>query len=156
MISVGLLIPRKGHELVIEAVSLLPGVQLLICGVGPMRAKLELRAQRLGIGDRVRFLGQVAHEDLNRYYSCADILVLASSREGWPNVLLEAMACGTPVVATAAGAVPDFIRHPHAGLVVRERTVPAIVAAIRSLLENPPTRRQVREYAAQFSWEDTT
>jgi teichuronic acid biosynthesis glycosyltransferase TuaC len=155
IISVGLLIPRKGHELVIEALSLLPEVQLLICGEGPMRAELERRAQRLFVSDRVRFLGMIKHEDLNRYYSAADVLVLASYREGWPNVVLEAMACGTPVVATAVGAVPDFVDHPHAGRIVRERTVPAIAAAIRAVLASPPSRHEVRTYASQFSWDRT-
>ena len=155
IISVGLLIPRKGHELVIEALSLLPEAQLLICGEGPMRAELERRAQRVSRGDRVRFLGRIKHEDLNRYYSAADVLVLASYREGWPNVVLEAMACGTPVVATAVGAVPDFVDHPHAGRVVRERTVPAIAAAIRAVLASPPSRHEVRTYASQFSWDHT-
>jgi glycosyltransferase involved in cell wall biosynthesis len=155
ILSVGLLIPRKGHELVIDALSLLPDVQLLICGEGPMRAELERRARRLLVSDRVRFLGRIKHEDLNRYYSAADVLVLASYREGWPNVLLEAMACGTPVVATAVGAVPDFVNHPHAGLVVRERTVPAIAAAIRAILGSPPSRHEVRTYASQFSWDPT-
>jgi glycosyltransferase involved in cell wall biosynthesis len=139
--------------LVIEAISLLPGAQLLICGEGPMQAELERKAQACRVFDRVRFLGRIKHEDLNRYYSAADVLVLASFREGWPNVLLEAMACGTPVVATAVGAVPDFVDHPHAERVVRERTVPAIAAAIRAVLASPPSRHEVRAYASQFSWD---
>ena len=108
------------------------------------------------VADRVSFLGRIEHEDLNRYYSAADVLVLASFREGWPNVLLEAMACGTPVVATAVGAVPDFVDHPHAGRVVRERSVLAIAAAVKEIIANPPTRGKVRGYAEQFSWENTT
>jgi glycosyltransferase involved in cell wall biosynthesis len=156
LISVGLLIPRKGHELVIEALTRLPSAQLLICGEGPMRSELEQRARTLGVADRVRFLGRVGHEELRRYYSAADILVLASYREGWPNVLLEAMACGTPVVANAVGAVPDFVNHPHAGRIVHERTPAAIAAAIRTLLDDPPSRRDVRSYASQFSWDETT
>ena len=108
------------------------------------------------MADRVRFLGRIKHEDLNRYYSAADVLVLASSREGWPNVLLEAMACGTPVVATGVGGVTEFVDHPDAGCIVHERTVSAISAAIRTLVDYPLSRQKVREYATRFSWEDTT
>ena len=156
LISVGHLIPRKGHELIIEAISLLPGVQLMICGEGPMRSELQRTAQRCGVADRVRFLGRIEHEDLNRYYSAADVLVLASYREGWPNVLLEAMACGTPVVATNVGAVPEFVDHPNAGRIAKERTAPAIAEAVSALLAHPPCRRDVREYASRFSWTNTT
>jgi glycosyltransferase involved in cell wall biosynthesis len=156
LISVGHLIPRKGHELVIEALSHLPGGQLLVCGEGPLRSKLERKARQCRVADRVNFLGQIDHDELNRFYSAADVLVLASSGEGWPNVVLEAMACGTPVVATAVGAVPDFVDHPHAGRVVHERTVSAIAGAINDLLKKAPSRRHVREYASQFSWSDTT
>ena len=155
IISVGHLIPRKGHELVIEALALLPEAQLLVCGEGPLKSDLERKAQGCRVAHRVRFLGRIGHEDLNRFYSAADVLVLASSREGWPNVLLEAMACGTPVVATSVGAVPDFVNHPHAGCVVRERTVPAIAAAIRAMLAAPPSRHEVRNHADQFSWDWT-
>ena len=156
LISVGLLIPRKGHELVIQALARLPDAQLLICGEGPMRDQLERHAERLSVSDRVRFLGPVAHEELSRYYGAADVLVLASCREGWPNVLLEAMACGTPVVATAVGAVPEFINHPHAGRIIHERTAPAIAEAVRVLLENSPSRQDVRKYASRFDWTETT
>ena len=156
LISVGLLIPRKGHELIIEALSRLPDAQLLICGEGPMRNQLERYAERWGVSGRVKFLGQITHGELSRYYSAADVLVLASLREGWPNVLLEAMACGTPVVANAVGAVPEFVGHPHAGRILRERTGPAIAEAVRAILDNPPSRQDVRKYASQFSWTETS
>jgi glycosyltransferase involved in cell wall biosynthesis len=156
LISVGHLIPLKGHELVIEAVSRLPGAQLLICGEGPMKAELQQKAYMCGAADRVHFLGRIKHEELNRYYSAADVLVLASCQEGCPNVVLEAMACGTPIIATAVGAVPDFVNHPHAGLIVQKRTATDIASAIRALLQEPPSRKQVREYAVQFNWDETT
>ncbi len=63
----------------------------------------------------MRFLGAIAHADIQRVYVAADVLILASSREGWPNVLLEAMACGTPVVATNAWGNPEVVSAPEAG-----------------------------------------
>lgn len=156
LLSVGLLIPRKGHELVIEALTHLPATRLLICGEGPMKAELERKAKQLGVSDRICFLGRIAHDDLSRYYSAADVLILASFREGWPNVLLEAMACGTPVVATAVGAVPDFVDHPDAGRVVYDRTASSIASAVSEVLDNPPLRSRVRQYATNYDWNDTT
>jgi glycosyltransferase involved in cell wall biosynthesis len=156
LISVGNLVALKGHELIIEAISLLPGTELLICGEGPMKKELRQRAWRCGVADRVRILGLIKHEELHRYYSAADVLVLASVREGWPNVVLEAMACGTPVAATAVGAVPDFVDHPHAGRVIYDRSAAAIASAVQALLRNPPSRDHVRKYASQFSWDVTT
>src|SRR6266851_5525534 len=91
LLSVGHLIERKGHHLVIAALAQLPGAKLLIAGDGPERAALELLAARQGVVERVRFLGHMAHDELAAIYSAADLLVLASSREGWANVLLEAM-----------------------------------------------------------------
>ena len=83
-------------------------------------------------------------------------MVLASEREGWPNVLLEAMACGTPVVGSAVGGVPEVIAAPAAGLLFHERTPEAIADSIRRLLANPPDRSDTRAYAEKFGWQPTS
>ncbi|MBB5519190.1 glycosyltransferase [Amphiplicatus metriothermophilus] len=155
LLSVGHLIKRKGHDRVIAALAALPDATLLIAGEGPERARLERRARRLGVDGRARFLGAVPHEDLPALYSAADALVLASSREGWPNVLLEAMACGAPAVATAAGGTPEVVRAPEAGRLAAARTAEAVAQAVRSLLDDPPSRDATRAYAERHSWDDT-
>lgn len=156
LVSVGALIPRKGHDLVLQALSDLPNVTLLIAGEGPERANLERLASQLGLADRVRFLGQVAHEALASLYNAADISVLASSSEGWANVLLEAMACGTPVVATNVSGTPEVVRAPEAGALIENRTSAGIATAVRRLFSVLPERAATRAYAERFSWEDTT
>lgn len=155
LLSVGSLIPRKGHELIIAALSELPDMSLMIAGSGPMRAELERAAQEKGVASRVRFLGEIAHDALTDAYRAADIFVLASSREGWANVLLEAMACGTPVVATNVNGTPEVITDPRLGALVEERSPAALATAIRALRAQAPDRQAVRTYAEQFSWDDT-
>ena len=152
LLSVGSLIPRKAHGLIIEALADLPDVSLLIAGGGPMRAELENLAMEKGVAARVRFLDEIAHDAVAEAYRAADIFVLASSREGWANVLLEAMACGTPVVASAVNGTPEVVRDPRAGLLLPERTVQAIATAVKKLRAAAPDRRDVRAYAEQFSW----
>jgi glycosyltransferase involved in cell wall biosynthesis len=89
-----------------------------------------------------------------RYYNAADVLVLASVSEGMPNVVLEAVACGTPVVATATGGATEIIPRPEAGELVHERQVSALVDACTRLCERAPDRAATRRYAETFGWDD--
>ncbi len=156
LLSVGNLIELKGHHLVIQALQAFPGARLMVVGAGPMRAELEALAASLGLQDRVTFTGRQPNDQLKTYYSAANALVLASSREGWANVLLEAMACGTPVVATRVNGTPEVVASPDAGRLADARDVPHLVQALKSLLADYPARERVRQYAEGFSWEETT
>ncbi|MGC2518204.1 MAG: glycosyltransferase family 4 protein [Burkholderiales bacterium] len=156
LLSVGHLIPRKAHDLVIQALRWLPEMDLIVIGDGPERGTLGALARKSGVGDRVRFAGALAQEELRNYYGAADALVLASSREGWANVLLESMACGTPVVASRIGGTPEVVSAPEAGVLMAERTPEAVAEAVQRLFARYPDRGATRRYAEKFSWEETT
>lgn len=155
LLSVGNLVPLKGHDLVIKALQSLPGSQLVIVGTGPEEQKLRRLARALGLTERVRFHGGAAHEDMCEIYNAADALVLASASEGWPNVLLEAMACGTPVISTDVSGAREAVSAPAAGLICSERTAEAIVAAVNSLFSERRSRDETRRHAEHFDWDDT-
>ena len=156
LLSVGGLIPRKGHHLTIAAMTGLPEFSLLIAGEGPEQARLAADIARLGLAGRVRLLGPVPHEALPACYGAADAMVLASAREGWANVLLESMACGTPVIASNIPGNPEVVQSRAAGLIVRENTPQGIAAAVRALFADPPARAATRAYAERFGWEETS
>ncbi len=156
LLSVGHLIPRKGHDLAIRALSLLPGWRLMIVGEGPERGRLETVARELGLADRVRFEGAQPHSSLPRFYAAADLLILASSREGWANVLLEAMACGTPVVASNIPGSPEVVRSAAAGRVVDRNTPERFASSVQEIYAGNPDRRATRAYAEDFSWDATS
>jgi teichuronic acid biosynthesis glycosyltransferase TuaC len=156
LISVGQLIERKAHELVIAAMPMLPQHALLIVGEGPERWSLEAQIARLGLAGRVRLVGVVPHERLREYYVAADALVLASSREGWPNVLLEAMACGTPAIASNIWGNPEVVAAPEAGRLMAERSAAGVAEAVRQLFSCLPDRAATRRYAEWHSWDDTS
>lgn len=156
ILSVGHLIERKGHHLVIEAMQYLPNVKLLIAGQGVQLNNLKKLANEKGVADRVKFLGAVPHDQLKNYYGAVDMLVLASSREGWANVLLEAMACGTPVVATSIWGTPEVVAVPEAGILVDQRRAKDLADGINRLYVELPNRHKTRQYAEKFSWDETT
>lgn len=154
LLSVGNLVPSKGHDITLRALALLASTHLVIAGEGPELSSLQKLAADLGIAHRVHFLGNLPQSKLPEFYSAADVMVLASSREGWANVLLEAMACGTPVVATAVGGTPEVITAPAAGLLMRDRSPQALADAVSKLLAAPPSRESTRQHAAQYGWEE--
>ena len=156
LLSVGNLVPLKGHELTISALRLLSDVRLFIAGAGPERRNLENLAKRLDVAERVTFLGSLPQTSLKNYYGAADALVLASSREGWANVLLESMACGTPVIASNVWGTPEVVASSEAGMLMKERTPEAIANAVCALRTSYPDREATRRYAERFSWDSTS
>jgi teichuronic acid biosynthesis glycosyltransferase TuaC len=156
LVTVGHLVPVKAQELIIGALPLLPGVRLVIAGEGPNRSMLEQLTRSLKLEDRVQFLGAVSQQELRNQYGAADAMVLASSREGWANVLLESMACGTPVVASRVYGTPEVVAAPEAGVLLAERTVEGVAEGVNRLRANYPDRADTRRYAERFSWDDTT
>lgn len=156
LLSVGNLVENKGHSIAIELLTQLPDFRLVIVGAGPERKALESLSARCGVSQRLLFAGRVAQERLFTYYSAADILILASSREGWPNVLLESMACGTPAVATDVGGIPEVVTTTDAGRMTADRSVAGFLEIVTDLWNSYPERAAVRRYAEMFGWDATT
>ena len=154
--SVGWLIERKGHHHAICALAALPDTDLLIVGEGPERRALQQLAAKRGVSDRVRFLGGLHQYRLPEIYNAIDALVLASSREGWANVLLEAMACGTPVVASAVWGTPEVVSAPPAGVLMKTLDAEGVAEGVRDLFGKYPDRAATRRYAEGFTWDRTT
>ncbi|HEX7181194.1 MAG TPA: glycosyltransferase [Thermoanaerobaculia bacterium] len=160
LVSVGTLSPRKGFHLVIEALASLagrfPGIRYAIVGgagaEGFMEQELRELAERLGVADRVIFAGPQARRDLALWYSAADLSVLASGHEGCPNVVLESLACGTPVAATPVGNIPEILDSPEVGLLIG-RIVPSLVSGIAGALSHPWDRERVRARIAPRTWQ---
>ena len=159
LLSVGNLVELKGHDIAIGALARLlpqyPQARLVIVGQGPEKAQLLAHARQLGVAEQVTLAGAQPNAELLHWYSAADVFLLASSREGWANVLLEAMACGTPVVATDICGTPEVVRPASGGRLVA-RNAAAFSAAIESLVQVMSDRAAVRRYAEGFSWQATT
>jgi glycosyltransferase involved in cell wall biosynthesis len=156
LLAVGNLVALKRHALIVEALVHLRGIDLVIVGDGPELRCLEALVCERGLADRVRLLGRIPQKDLPGLYGAADILVHPSLREGWPNVLLESMACGTPVVATNFDSVGEIIGAPAAGRIVAKATPTGLAGGIGELLAAPPNREATRRYAEGFDWRATT
>ena len=156
VVSLGALIPRKGHDIVIKAMETLPDTTLLIAGEGTERARLTALIHAGALAGRVRLLGSIPHAELPALLGAADVMALASESEGLANAWVEAMACGTPVVAPDVDGAREAVDPPSAGRLVQERTPQAIAQAIRDILAAPPSPEAVRASAERFAWEKNT
>lgn len=159
VLAVGRLSREKGHADLLEAVALLrlsplPPFRVVILGEGPERPALLKQCAARNLQDLVVFAGH--HPDAAPFYAAADVLALPSHAEGSPNVVLEAMAAGVPVVATAVGGVPEIVKHGVNGWTVPPRQPEAMAAALARLLQEDELRRRLsaagrRHAASSFS-----
>lgn len=153
ILCVGALIPRKRQELLIEALPQLPAATLMLAGQGPSESDYHALASRIGVADRVRFMGSVAHDELPALFAAADVMALVSDSEGLANAWVEALACGTPIVASKVGGAGELVQSADAGRLV-ERELNDVVAAIKDLLANPIPQDRVANQVAHFSWDE--
>jgi glycogen(starch) synthase len=159
VLFVGRLAPQKGVRALVEAAALIEnqGARVLLVGDGPERKALERKARRIGVGDRVRFLGFFAHDRLPAAMAHADLLVLPSVYEELGTVLLEAMWSGLPIVASRTGGIPDVIEDGVNGLLVEPGDPEALARAIDRLLAERDLARRLSEGAQQrgkdYDWD---
>lgn len=136
--TVARLTPEKGHRYLLEAVAKIkpsiPDIKFLLIGDGPLRDELENQADKMAISDNVIFLG--LHKDVPEILQILDLFVLPSLYEGLGIVLVEAMACGKPVVATSVGGVPEIVKDGQTGLLVPPHDSSALARAIKTLLDD--------------------
>jgi len=163
LLSVGNLKPVKGFQYLLPAlgkIKISPNemdMRLYIVGYGRYRGRLEQQIAQLGLQDRVKLVGRIPHQQLYQWYSAADLFCLASSNEGWPNVVLESLACGLPVVATAVGGVPEIINSEEYGLLLDAIQGPRLVEQLRdgilAALQKEWNQEAMVHYARQNTWE---
>jgi glycosyltransferase involved in cell wall biosynthesis len=146
-LAAGRLMWKKDYPTLLRAFASLKGSTLLIAGAGPQESELKRLAAQLGIGARVRFLGQV--DDMPALMSAADALAMSSLVEGLPVALLEAAASGLPAVAADAGGVREILGEGEAGLVVPPNDPPALAAAMERLAALPADARERMSRAAR-------
>lgn len=164
--AAGRLVSKKGFEYLIDAMPNVPDAVLAVAGAGTLAEPLRERARALGIHERVRFLGDQSQDAVATLFSSADVIVVPSVRDdagnvdGLPNVVMEALASGTPLVTTGAGGIAAVVEDGVTALVVPERDAAAIVGAVTRLAREPDLRHRIGGAGRllvqrQFGWERT-
>jgi glycosyltransferase involved in cell wall biosynthesis len=155
IVSVAALIPVKGHARLLRSLGQLianfPDLRLCLVGEGASRSELEALAAALGLRDRVHFAGTCPNDRLRDWYCAADLSCLASSREGWPNVVLESLACGTPVVATRVWGTPEILTSPDLGVLV-EQSGDSLTAGLENALSRSWDPARLVQFARARDW----
>ena len=144
----GRLTGQKALDVALSAVADVPDVSFVLLGDGPERESLELRSRELHLDGRVRFLGGGRREDVLRLFRAADAAILSSEWENFPHTVVEALAVGTPVIATSVGGVAEVVRDGENGLLVPPGDATALAAAIRRLLGEAGLRERLAAAAA--------
>ena len=164
MFSVSHIVKRKGIDILIRALAILrekghSKLRYLIAGAGGEEGDytdvLKKLAEELGVSRYIEWIGAVDNTELHEYYSAADISCLASEKEGWPNVILESLACGTPVAAFSTWGVPEIITSENLGFLIENRTPEAFADAIEGGITKTWDREAIVSFAKDHSWDNT-
>lgn len=154
IVYIGNLLPIKGVDRLIEAASHLPkDVTIAIIGDGPMQTALQTKCQENRATCQIKFLARQPHDKIPLWMNAANILCLPSYNEGCPNVILEALACATPVVAFPVGGIPDMITNGKNGFLVEQNTAHNLGQTLNKALRHPWDQQHLNS-TAPFSWED--
>ena len=154
-ISVGALKEEKGHDIAIESLQYIEDARLVVIGAGQFEAQLRKRVKSLQLESRVIFAGRLDADSLLEYYQAADALLLASKREGMPNVVLESVACGTPVVAADTGGIREILQTPMMGELLHARQPRAVAEAWNTMVQRGIDRTAIRRAAQRLSSDAT-
>jgi len=144
LVFAGRLVPQKSIDVALEAIRQNPDVRLLLAGEGPYHDRLVRLAEELGVDERAPFLGPQPRRTVFELLRAADAALLPSSWENFPHMAVEALAVGTPVIATDAGGVTEIVRNESNGLLVPIRDPDALSAAIRRYLDDPELQKRLR------------
>lgn len=159
ILSVGHLTERKGFHILLRAYARLKDradLHLAIAGDGEERQALHKLADQLGISAEVTFPGAVGNDQLGEWYSSADYFVLASSREGWPNAVCEALACGLPVIGTRVWGMPEIVTDDGLGILIDERTPEALAEGLERAMARGWDRAAIAARGGSRTWEDVS
>jgi glycosyltransferase involved in cell wall biosynthesis len=162
VLYVGRLSPVKGVQYLIRAMKqvhdTIPDAKLIIIGHGRERKMLETLSKELGIQKHVQFSGEVPHEKVLSFMQQADVFVLPSLSEGFPMVIVEALACGLPVVASRVGGMPEIITNDTNGYLVEAKDAEALAEKILVLLQDEKLRKKIsdnnKELVKKYTWEN--
>jgi len=154
LLSIGNLVPLKGQAYILHALAALPDERLIIIGDGELGNSLKLLADELGIANRVTFLPHVPQVELPHLYGHAKCTILMSSMEGMPNVILESLAVGTPVIATNVGGISEVVTEDN-GILLPHRNAEALITALNVALSHDWDRQQISENMKYLDWYET-
>lgn len=153
---VGRLHPQKHVDVLVRAAARIPGVSVVLVGDGPQRTNLQRLTGRLGLTDRVHFLGFVPHEHVARLLRAADVLAMPSRYEELGTALLEGLEAGLPIVASATGGIPQIIEHGRTGLLVPPGDPDALATALTRILRDRTLAVRLgnaaSHEAAKYNW----
>lgn len=162
ILFIGRLIPRKGFQRVVRALPKLRTLakypfEIEVVGSGAARQHLDVLAEELGVADLIRYVGTVSYDELEKSYQYADIFVLTSLSEGMPSVILEAMGCGLPIIASDVGGNNEIVSEGKNGFLIKGDDVDLIAQRLASLINDATLRQSMgaasRTASADYDWQ---